>query len=442
MGFSNSKKAVLTATALAVALAVPAVASAAVPTWTGAGASGDWSDPGNWSGGTIGNPSQTTYFNTANVKQNNVLLNVPGNVKNVQGNFGGIVVGGGANQPYSITINPTTVSQGGYSAFQFLNTFSVQDAGGTGASLTLNGTVRPFQNGNVFNAQTQNIVMTEGVAFRNDINNSVALQASGGANVVIEGGLANANSGNTDANLLKVANAAGGYTILTNAADSFKPQSVNSSSTYSPWTGGVNISNQGDTGDDTGPGALMVENGNTDSATGSGPVNMDQTGAILGGVGTVGGTVTMNAASVLKPGITFDSTFTTHSPSTGTLSLGALDMNGKLGTFDFYLSGSSNSLISVTGALTLSSTGVISLSGTPMLGTYHLFHYGSLLNPSDLSSWTITGPSGYNYSLLDNMSNSSIDLVVGAATPEPAALGMLALGAGVCLLGLKRRKSA
>jgi len=436
MGFSNSKKAVLTATALAVALAVPAVASAATYTWTGGGASGDWSDSGNWSGGTVGVPSGTTFFNTASVTQNNTLLNVPGN-------FGGIVVGGGANQPYSITINPTTVNNGngGYSAFQFLNTFSVQDDGGTGASLTLNGTVRPFQDGNIFNAQTQNIVMTEGVAFRNDIHNSVALQASGGANVVIEGGLANANSGNNDANLLKVANAVGGYTILTNAADSFQPQSVNSSSSYSPWIGGVNISNQGDTGDDTGPGALMVENGNTDSATGSGPVNMAQTGAILGGVGTVGGTVTMNAASVLKPGITFDSTFTTPSPSTGTLSLGALDMNGKLGTFDFYLSGSSNSLISVTGALTLSSTGVISLSGTPMLGTYHLFDYGSLVNPSDLSSWTITGPSGFNYSLLDNMSNSSIDLVV-AATPEPAALGMLALGAGVCLLGLKRRKSA
>jgi fibronectin-binding autotransporter adhesin len=434
MGFSNSKKAVLTATALAVALAVPAVASAATYTWTGGGASGDWSDTGNWLGGTVGSPTQTTFFNTANVTQNNVLLNV-------KGNFGGIVVGGSANQPYSITINPTTVGVGGYSAFQFLNTFSVQDAGGTGASLTLNGTVRPYQPGNIFNAQTQNIVMTEGVAFRNDINKSVALQASGGANVVIEGGLANAFSNNTDANLLKVANAVGGYTILTNAADSFQPQSVNSSSSYSPWTGGVNISNQGDTGDDTGPGALMVENGNTDSATGSGPVNMDQTGAILGGVGTVGGTVTMNAASVLKPGITFDSTFTTPSPSTGTLSLGALDMNGKLGTFDFYLSGSSNSLISVTGALTLSSTGVISLSGTPMLGTYHLFDYGSLVNPSDLSSWTITGPSGFNYSLLDNMSNSSIDLVV-AATPEPAALGMLALGAGVCLLGLKRRKSA
>jgi hypothetical protein len=435
MGFSNSKKAVLTATALAVALAVPAVASAGTYTWTGGGASGAWSDSGNWSGGAIGAPPQTTYFNTASVTQTNVLLNQ-------KGNFGGIVVGGGANQPYSITINPTTVSQGGYSAFQFLDTFSVQDAGGTGASLTLNGTVRPFQLGNIFNAQTQNIVMTEGVAFTPDFHNSVALQASGGANVVIEGGLANRYANNTDTNLLEVANAAGGYTILTNAADSFKPQSVNSSSTYSPWTGGVNISNQGDTGDDTGPGALMVENGNTDSATGSGPVNMDQTGAILGGVGTVGGTVTMNAASVLKPGITFDSTFTTHSPSTGTLSLGALDMNGKLGTFDFYLSGSSNSLISVTGALTLSSTGVISLSGMPMLGTYHLFHYGSLLNPSDLSSWTITGPSGYHYSLLDNMSNSSIDLVVAAATPEPAALGMLALGAGVCLLGLKRRKSA
>jgi len=436
MGFSNSKKAVLTATALAVALAVPAVASAAVFTWTGGGASGDWSDAGNWSGGNVGSPTQTTYFNTASVTQNNTLLNV-------KGNFGGIVVGGNANQPYSITINPTTVGEGGYSAFQFLNTFSVQDAGGTGASLTLNGTVRPFQPGNIFNAQTQNIVMTEGVAFLNTFypSSPVALQASGGANVVIEGGLANSGSYNINKNVLKVANAVGGYTILTNAADSFQPQSVNSSSSYSPWTGGVNISNQGDTGDDTGPGALMVENGNTDSATGSGPVDMDQTGAILGGVGTVGGTVTMNAASVLKPGITFDSTFTTPSPSTGTLSLGALDMNGKLGTFDFYLSGSSNSLISVTGALTLSSTGVISLSGTPMLGTYHLFDYGSLVNPSDLSSWTITGPSGFNYSLLDNMSNSSIDLVV-AATPEPAALGMLALGAGVCLLGLKRRKSA
>lgn len=433
MGFSNSKKTVLAA-ALAAAFAIPAVASATVYTWTGGGTTGDWSDTGNWSGGTVGSPSGTIYFNTSNVSQTDTLLNVPGN-------FGGIVVGGGANQPYSITINSSTAQQGGYTAFQFTNTFSVQDDGGSGASLTLNGVVRPFQPGNVFNAQTQNIIMTQGVAFRNDIHSSVALQASGGANVVIEGGLANGNSGNNDANVLKVANAAGGYTILTSAADSFAPPPVNSSSTYSPWTGGVNISNQGDTGDDTGPGALMVENGNTDSATGSGPVNMNQTGAILGGVGTVGGTVTMNAASTLKPGVVFNSTFTQASPSTGTLSLGALNMNGKTGTFDFNLSGSSDSMIMVKGALTLSATGIVNLAGTPMLGTYQLIDYGSLVNPGDLSSWSISGPSGFNYSLMNDTTNSSIDLVV-AATPEPAALGMLALGAGACLLGLKRRKSA
>ncbi|MGC8560110.1 MAG: hypothetical protein ACP5O1_05460, partial [Phycisphaerae bacterium] len=140
MGFSNSKKTALAVAALAAAFAIPAVASATVYTWTGGGTSGDWSDSGNWANGTVGSPGGTTYFNTSNVNQTNTLLNVGGN-------FGGIVVGGGANQPYSITINSTTAQEGGYTAFQFLNTFSVQDDGGTGASLTLNGVVRPFAAG-------------------------------------------------------------------------------------------------------------------------------------------------------------------------------------------------------------------------------------------------------------------------------------------------------
>ena len=65
-------------------------------------------------------------------------------------------------------------------------------------------------------------------------------------------------------------------------------------------------------------------------------------------------------------------------------------------------------------------------------GIYSLLSFsGALSNSADLSSWTVSGPAGFNYQLTDSAGLISLNV---AAVPEPAALGLLASVIGSFLL--------
>ena len=190
------------------------------------------------------------------------------------------------------------------------------------------------------------------------------------------------------------------------------------------------------------------------ASTGTGAVTLDGAGSgnnglqpagIHGGIageGTVSGPVTVTGSGgFVTGGGKLINNFSTFSPTTGKLTLAAgLNMDGQTATFNFYLSGTSSSSLSIGDIFTLSDGDSVALSGTPTAGTYHLIDFNTLANAVDLTSWTITGPSGFNYLLSDNSANRSLD-VIATAVPEPASLALL--GAGLAaLISLRRRRAS
>jgi fibronectin-binding autotransporter adhesin len=172
-------------------------------------------------------------------------------------------------------------------------------------------------------------------------------------------------------------------------------------------------------------GVLDLENGNKGSATGTGAVTLNA-GTLTGNGTSTGGTTIASNGVTLLP--------------TGTLNVGNLDFSNHAATLDFTL-GTSSSLIK-TSALTLANSSSVNVTAGANfgVGTYQLIDYTSLANASDLSTWTLgTVPSGFNYQLINDSTSSSINLVV-SATPEPASVGLLGLGA-VGLLLVRRRKA-
>ena len=89
-------------------------------------------------------------------------------------------------------------------------------------------------------------------------------------------------------------------------------------------------------------------------------------------------------------------------------------MNGRTAAFNFYFSGTSNSSISIGDTFALSSGDTVVLSGTPVVGMYHLIDYRHLTRAADLRTWTISGPGGFHYSLIYDRANSCIDLHITA----------------------------
>jgi len=164
-------------------------------------------------------------------------------------------------------------------------------------------------------------------------------------------------------------------------------------------------------------GTLLAGNA-SGSATGSGPVHV-MTGATLGGSGTIGGTVQIDAGAHLAPG-----------NSIGTLNVSnlALAANSQL---DFELGAPAFSdliVITTPAGLNIAGGSVnIAPSNGFGVGQYRLLDYdtafvGTLANLSIGSA-----PTGFLYSLIDNSSATSVDLVI--TVPEPAS-ALLALAAG------------
>jgi hypothetical protein len=144
----------------------------------------------------------------------------------------------------------------------------------------------------------------------------------------------------------------------------------------------------------------------TGSATGSGAVTVNS-GAILGGTGALSGAVSVNSGGHIAPGAGIES-----------LDVGALNLNAGSALdfeFDTVLGTGISDLLNVTlnNGLTING-GTLNLinAGTMSAGTYMLLGYAGTLNGS-LSNLVLGNtPAGFNYSLVNDTTNKSINLVV------------------------------
>jgi autotransporter-associated beta strand protein len=155
-------------------------------------------------------------------------------------------------------------------------------------------------------------------------------------------------------------------------------------------------------------GALTISN-TSGSATGTGSVVINS-GGTLGGSGSISGIVTVNSGGHVAPGNSVES-----------LDVGSLVLNiGSILDFDLGAPGSpgiNSDLINVTSpnGLTLNGGSVaLTNAGGLVAGTYRLIDYAGMLGGLVAKLGTPTGPAGFSYALVNNVSNSSVDLTVTA----------------------------
>jgi autotransporter-associated beta strand protein len=151
-------------------------------------------------------------------------------------------------------------------------------------------------------------------------------------------------------------------------------------------------------------GTLLVNN-TTGSGTGSGQVSVFSGGA-LGGTGTISGSVVLIAGGgILAPGGIPDNT----------LNVGDLQLNtGSILNFDLGAIAASDKVISAAG-LTINGGTTLNLSTLSGfgVGTYTLLDYATSLTGSFSNLVLATSPpSGFNWQLINNTANTSIDLQV------------------------------
>jgi autotransporter-associated beta strand protein len=183
-------------------------------------------------------------------------------------------------------------------------------------------------------------------------------------------------------------------------------------------------------------GILVVSNGSSGSATGSGNVTLSG-GTLASGAG--GGTITGeveigSVASEIAPG---------GIGSIGQLTIGNLLTASNLATLNFDLTtpGGSGDLLVVTGNLTLAPNTAITFGTPPVVpGDYRLIGYGSLTG--SLSDFDLPGaPPNTMYALSTTVDPRYIDLVV--AVPEPSTFALLGIGViGLMGWAWRRRKRA
>lgn len=183
-----------------------------------------------------------------------------------------------------------------------------------------------------------------------------------------------------------------GGSLVKDGTDAF---TVTGSSTYS---GGTTIRG----------GTLRVSN-LFGSGTGSGAVAV-LTGGTLGGTGTIGGAVTVNEGGRIAPGA-----------SVGNLKVGSLNLApGSILDFEFDTVSNADvsDLINVTAGngLTING-GLLNITnlGNMTAGTYTLLDYVGDLGGSLASISFGSLPTGFDYQLVNNMSATSIDLIVSTS---------------------------
>ena len=175
------------------------------------------------------------------------------------------------------------------------------------------------------------------------------------------------------------------------------------------YTGGTTINN----------GTLQVNN-TSGSATGTGAVTINSGGILSGSPtpaapfnvpGSISGAVTVNAGGMLQ------------AQTGGTLTLGSLTLNASA-ISDFDLGAvTSTTIVNITNTNGLNLAGASSIIihnlGGLAAGTYHLFDYtGTALTSISNLSLSSTPGGGFTYSLSNNQSNTSIDLLVSTISNQ------------------------
>ncbi len=243
------------------------------------------------------------------------------------------------------------------------------------ATLTLAGS-NSFTGGIAINSGTLQIGPGGTIGAGNVTNNS-ALVFSNSANNTVGG----------------VISGTGTVTVLGGAS-----VSLNSSNTYS---GPTFVNN----------GALLVNN-----TLGTGLVTV-ASGARLGGVGNIRGSVLINSGGILTPG-----------NPTGTLTISSnLTLNAG-SVINFEIGVSTGDRVVVSNDLSLTCTLNITNSGGFGSGTYTLFRYGGNLLASSITFGSL--PPGKLYAL-DTSTPGQVNLIIGTiATNIPAFPGAYGFGSG------------
>lgn len=286
----------------AIAACVIQDAGAASQTWTGGSTvDGSWSTGSNWNGGAApGSTSGTSSTDTATFKL--AIANTWGNSA-----LNPVVIGSASQNIQSITF---TGNAGSY---------FVGSTGGNSLYLTGNGTILAtlFTNASLV-TETINaplVLAGSGYILKNDAS------SGNGANtgvLKIGGSITGGDGVSTNTTLTLQGANTNDNTISGNISNGTSPNLRITKSNAGTWilsgtnsyTGVTNVT----------AGTLLI-NGDSSSATGAVTVS---SGATLGGIGTIGGDVTVNSGGILAPGTTADST-SVLTLNNRNLSLGGVD---------------------------------------------------------------------------------------------------------------------
>lgn len=185
------------------------------------------------------------------------------------------------------------------------------------------------------------------------------------------------------------------------------------------------------TGGTTVNGGVLVVNNATGSATGTGPVTVND-GGTLGGAGSVAGLVTIAAGGTLAPG---------NSPGSITLTGGLSLPDGSALAVDLGAGGSDQILVTggtLTGAATAGgiTVNVTDTGGLAVGQTFTLLDFtGATLVDFDASDFTLVAPDlRGDFAIVGNTLQ-----VTTAAVPEPAAVSILLIAAGLTVRRRRRR---
>jgi hypothetical protein len=270
-------------------------------------------------------------------------------------------------------------------------------------------------------------------------------------------GVASSLAGTILLNAASSLGALGGETLrVTSAISGDAPLSLGGAINANGDTGVVVLSSNNNTY--TGPTSILnaskvVLTNTANSATGTGPVSLAAGGSgALAGTGRSAGALTVTTASHIAPGMnSFSGSSYSNIGGAGTLTLGS---DGGLtltsAALDFDLSntsnaaGGANDLLATGGLLTLGSAAFRfnELNGSLLTDVpYTLISGATGVTGADASSFasstTFTGGATYTPTYaIDGGNNLTVTF---AATPEPAAFGLLGL-CGTALLARRRRR--
>lgn len=356
-------------------------------------------------GGIITNPSGTDTVTVGN----NIVLSPTGSVTST-GQFG-ILLGAGSPSVLAVVGN---ISGTGDVIISSTNTGVVKGAG----NLILSGNnsysgmtdILYSSNGVVQLGSNTALPTTTTLYFGNTLNGGAAAQAGkldmNGWNATVSGISTASASG-----IINSSTSQSVLTILGGGMNTFAaaigPTGDNIALTLATAnTGSLALTNTSGSSFSGGTivngGTLFISN-SSNSALGSGNVTIGSGGALASGVNA---TITGPSTVVVVSGV-----LSAGGGSVGTLTIGGGLQANSGSAFKFAFSGSSVSLVDVTGAMTFFGASTLNLSGTPTAGTYTLMTFGSDFNNASFSS--IVGTPGFQYT--ETISGNNLEVTVSVS---------------------------